>query len=93
MPLLTSAELDQFSHDGWLALPGILGERYSQEIRADIDEIMLAFDTTDGSVPLAAAGERSYRTIAIAERPALGGKFTDTLPLLVVYGTVVKGCL
>ena len=56
MPLLTSAELDQFSHDGWLALPGILGERYSQEIRADIDEIMLAFDTTDGSDsrPLAA---------------------------------------
>lgn len=72
MPLLASNQLRQFKEDGWLALPGVLGDALAASVRADIDEVMLTYDTTDGSVPLAPPGERSYRAVAIAERATLG---------------------
>ena len=69
---LTAAEISTFEREGWLALPGILGAERSAHVRADIDEVMLDYDTTQGQVPQAPPGERSRRTIAIAEQPALG---------------------
>lgn len=75
-PLLSAAELQQFHASGYLILPGILPPERAADVRADIDSLMLQFDTTQGTLRQQGSSVQpsrpNRRGVAIGAQPSLG---------------------